>query len=36
MFPLLVETIILMLIAFLIGLVIAWFIWGRDASDSSY
>jgi hypothetical protein len=36
MFPLWIETLILLLIAFLIGLTIAWFIWGGDASDSSY
>ncbi len=36
MFPLWIETLILLLVVFLIGLVIAWFIWGGDASDSSY
>jgi hypothetical protein len=35
MFPLWIETLILLLVAFLIGLTIAWFIWGRDASGSS-
>lgn len=35
MFPLWIETLILLLVAFMIGLVIAWCIWGRDASDSS-
>jgi hypothetical protein len=36
MFPLWIETLILLFVAFLVGLVIAWLIWGRDGSDSAY
>ena len=35
MAPLWIETLIIMLIAFLVGLMVAWFIWGSNASDSS-
>ncbi len=34
MLPLYLETLILLLVAFAIGLGVAWFIWGGDSRDN--
>ena len=35
MFALYFETLSLLMVAFAIGLLIAWFIWGGDAADEA-